>query len=147
MGIGMLAYFARFIYDAFVFSTEWSVFIILLMALYNVVLILINRVRDVIVLWALMFIVHILVRFVIVYTETDPEKAGVLGHSARFFYDAFIFSIEWSIFIILVLSVYNLVMLVLRHMQDAVVLWGLIFVCNIILRIMHGHMTDYSSDW
>lgn len=143
--IGMIANSGRSIYEAFVFSTEWCVFLVLLMALYNVVVFLMERIRDSILLWMVLFIMHILIRFVAIYTNTDPEKQGVLGQSPRLIYDSFIFSVEWSIFSVLLLAIYNLVSLILKHMQDAITVWMLIFVVHLMLRIVY--MQSSNDNW
>lgn len=147
LALGLLVHSARFIYDAFVFSTEWCVFLILIMALYNVIMIIISRVRDNIVLWVIIFAVHVVVRFLMVYSDDDPDTPGVVGHSTRFIYDAFLFSVEWSIFLILILAIYNLIMLILSHLQNAIIVWVLIFFMHVFLRIVYSHSSDYFNTW
>jgi hypothetical protein len=147
LAIGLIVHSARFVYDAFVFSTEWCVFLILLLALYNVVMLIISRARDAIVLWVVVFVAHICIRWGFIYNDNGTDTVHMIAHSARFIYDAFLFSIEWSIFLILILAIYSLVMLVLDHLKNALVIWVVIFCFHVLLRVSYSHSTDFFNDW
>jgi len=147
MSLGLLVYSCRFIYDAFVFSTEWIIFVVLMISLYSVVMLIINRVKDALILWSVIFTVHIVAQSAYCHMSGCYGDWGLLLHSARFLYDAFLFSVQWSIFLVIILAVYQLVLLILNHLHNAVIMWLLIFFLHLTLRIVYSHTTGFYYDW
>ncbi|CAL8131400.1 unnamed protein product [Orchesella dallaii] len=145
---GMLVNVTRLVYDGFVFSTEWCVFLVLIVALVNAAVTIMSRARDAMILCAVLFVGNLVLKY---FTCQDDEcygEAGIFFHGARVLYDAFMFSIETSIFIALALAVYSLAQVVFSHMKNALIMWLILFVVYVILKSTFSLTAQiYDDDW
>ncbi|ODN05026.1 hypothetical protein Ocin01_01673 [Orchesella cincta] len=151
MGIrsmGMLVNVTRLVYDGFVFSTEWCVFLVLIVALVQAAVAIINRARDALILCVVLFLGNLTLKY---FTCQDDEcygEYGIFYHGARVLFDAFMFAIETSIFIALALAVYSLAQVLFSHMRNAMIMWLILFVVYVILKSTFSLTAQiYDDDW
>ena len=72
---------------------------------------------------------------------------GIVSHAGLFLYEALLFSTEWCVFLVLILAIYNVVLLILHHLSDALILWVLFFIGHFIVRMVYCHSHNCFSSW
>jgi hypothetical protein len=69
---------------------------------------------------------------------------GNLSVAFLFIYEGLVFATEWTIFLLLIIALYNAVLLVLRHLKDAILIWVIILVCHIGFRFFQAASYPYA---
>lgn len=144
--IGLLVNLTRFVYDGFNFATSWTIFLILIIALVQAVLTIKDRFSEVLILWVIIFTLKILFK-VFGCNEEECGEFGWVGNGARMLYDSFMWSLEMSLFIVIMLAVYNLALLVYSNLKHALTMWLVLFVGYVLLKSMYGHTMYHYEDW
>ena len=68
---------------------------------------------------------------------------GSVSSILLFIYEGLVFATEWTIFMLLIISLYNAVLIVLRHLRDALIIWVVIFVCHLCFRFFQAASYPY----
>lgn len=142
-----------FLYDAIIFSSEWSIFVVLVMAAVNAIRIIISRLFDAVIL---LFISIVLKIVFTCYERSGDESYNDMGgfsYTARLIWDS-LFTYETSLYVLIIITIYNLVYMIYVHIVHALFLWIVFFCSFVILKSIYGHTpwtiteigTKYSND-
>jgi len=63
ISLGSISTIFMFIYEALVFATEYTIFLILIISMYHAVLLILSHLRDGLIIWSVLLVGHLMVRF------------------------------------------------------------------------------------
>lgn len=137
----------RFLYDGLVFACEWCIFLVLILAMVNAVLIILRSIFNVVIVWFLVFFIKIIFKIYECSEDECYNDMGAFSYSARLLWDAIMFAFETTIFLTIVVALFNLAQLIIAHLKHATVLWIVLFCLFTMLKASYGHTNYQQEDW
>lgn len=144
----MIVNLARMVYDGLVFASEWCVFLVLIVALINAVLVIVARKTEALVMLAVIFVIKLVFKlYDCAENNCYGEEQGYIFYGGRIIWDSIMFSLETSLFVVLIFAIYSLSVLIYLNLRHALTMWIIFFTSYVVLKSVYGHTSYHMDDW